>query len=84
MMTTTQLLSEINRLPLPERLRLVELAIHSIRQETPAQPPMAEAAQQLLADYQSDADLTAFTALDGESFYETCREPELLVPSLQP
>lgn len=70
MMTATQLLLEINRLPLPERLRLVELTIHSIRQKPAGQPSMAEAAQQLLADYQSDPELTAFTALDGESFYE--------------
>ena len=69
-MSTTQLLSEINQLPLPERLRLVEMAIHSIRQATPAKPDMAEAAQLLLADYQSDPELTAFTALDQESFYE--------------
>ena len=63
-MTTTQLLSEISRLPMPERLRLVELAINSIRHATAAQPDMAEAARLLLADYQSDPELTAFTALD--------------------
>ena len=69
-MTTTQLLSEINRLPMPERLRLVELAIHSIRETATAKPPMAEAARLLLADYESDPELTAFTALDHEHFYE--------------
>ena len=30
---------------------------------------MAEAAQVLLSDYQTDEELTAFTALDGEDVY---------------
>jgi hypothetical protein len=33
------------------------------------QKELASAAQALLADYQNDADLTAFTALDGEDFH---------------
>lgn len=34
-----------------------------------AQPSLAEAAQILLADYMTDDELTAFTALDGEPFH---------------
>jgi len=33
------------------------------------QHELTSAARALLADYQSDADLTAFTALDGEDFH---------------
>lgn len=33
------------------------------------QQELAAAAQALLADYQNDTDLTAFTALDGEDFH---------------
>ena len=33
------------------------------------QQELAAAAQALLADYQDDPDLTAFTALDGEDFH---------------
>jgi predicted transposase len=33
------------------------------------QKELASAAQTLLADYRNDADLTAFTALDGEDFH---------------
>ena len=33
------------------------------------QEEMAAAAQALLSDYQDDADLTAFTTLDGEDFH---------------
>jgi hypothetical protein len=33
------------------------------------QQELAAAAQALLADYQDDADLTAFTTLDGEDFH---------------
>ncbi len=32
---------------------------------------LAEAAKLLLADYMTDAELTTFTALDGEPFYTT-------------
>ncbi len=33
--------------------------------------PMAEAAALLLADYNSDEELTSFTVLDGEDLHET-------------
>ena len=36
--------------------------------ETQQSHHLAAAAQALLSDYESDPDLTAFTALDGEDF----------------
>jgi hypothetical protein len=36
---------------------------------TAAQKQMAAAAKLLLADYETDEELTAFTALDGEAFH---------------
>lgn len=50
--------------------RLIDLLTYrenaATNNATQAVPSMPEVAKQLLADYQSDADLTAFTALDGE------------------
>jgi predicted DNA-binding ribbon-helix-helix protein len=37
--------------------------------ELDRQRQLADAAQALLADYETDPDLTAFTALDGDSFH---------------
>lgn len=50
-------LSDLVREMLDEQLRI------RARQE------MAEAARALLSDYETDEELTAFTALDGEEFH---------------
>ncbi len=71
LMDTTQIIDEISRLTLPEKLYIMETVLRSIRQETePEQTSLAHAASLLLADYQEDKELTAFTALDGEDFHE--------------
>lgn len=64
-MTNTQIVQEINRLPLPEKIYIVELVLKSIRHETEKSPSLAEGAKALLWDYENDEELTAFTALDG-------------------
>jgi hypothetical protein len=48
---------------------IVERIIHSIRQSE--QPSMKVAAERLYSDYMTDENLTAFTQLDCENFYET-------------
>ena len=59
-----------------ERLAVIEAATRLIREDL-SQPELSEksedeelalAAAALLADYQSDQDLTAFTSLDSEDF----------------
>ncbi len=70
-MTNTQIVKEINRLPLSEKIYIVELVLKNIRQESKKTPTLAEGAQALLNDYKNDAELTAFSALDGEDFYES-------------
>lgn len=67
----TQIIQEIKRLPLSEKFYIVEFVLKSIRQETEKTPSLTEGAKALLQDYENDRELTAFTALDGESFYES-------------
>ena len=67
-MTMTAIIREINKLPLSERLLLVEKTLKSIRQQK--EQSLNEAAQTLYNDYKTDKDLTVFTKLDAESFYE--------------
>jgi hypothetical protein len=69
-MRTADILKEIERLPVSKRIYIIEKAIHSIRTQG-EKSELRKAADVLLQDYQSDKDLTAFTQLDFESFYET-------------
>lgn len=76
---TQTILEEVNRLPIPERLTVIESLLQGIREELQQATRMtgraeqkrrlAQAAAILLTDYMTDAELTAFTALDGEDFY---------------
>ncbi len=70
-----QLTEIFKQLPLVEKLYLIELFFRNIREETikkvSHEEEMRKAANLLLADYQSDEELTAFTVLDHEDFYET-------------
>lgn len=62
-MKTSELIKEIQRLPISQRIYVVEKAIHSIRQQDEA-IQMTNAADALLADYLSDNNLTEFSKLD--------------------
>jgi hypothetical protein len=63
-MTTAAIIKEINKLPTSEKLLLVEKTLKSIRQEK------EHAVAALYNDYRSDKELTAFTKLDAQPFYE--------------
>ena len=69
-MRTTEIIKEIERLPVQKRIFVIERAIHSIRQKEDNNQ-MKQAADLLLTDYKSDTNLTIFTNLDYEDFYET-------------
>ncbi len=67
-MTTEEIIKEIEQLPNEKRL-LIEKAIKSLRKaETDKQ--LRIAADALYDDYKNDKELTAFTVLDSEEFYE--------------
>jgi len=69
-MKTTEIIKEIQRLPIQKRIYVIEKAIRSIRKQEDSNQ-MKKAADTIYADYKSDKELTAFTDLDFEDFYET-------------
>ena len=68
-MKTSEIIRNVNRLPLSQQMLIAERIIHSIRKKE--QPSLELAAERLYADYVTDENLTMFTQLDGEDFYET-------------
>ena len=69
-MKTRELIKEIQRLPVRKRFYVIERSMHLIRkQEDESQ--MKNAVDELHEDYLTDKELTAFTNLDFENFYET-------------
>jgi len=67
-METLEIMRNVNRLSLPQQMLIAERIIHSIRKRE--QPALKTAAERLYADYMTDENLTAFTQLDCEDFYD--------------
>ena len=75
-MTNTEIIDQLKQLTTAERLAVIEAATRLIREdlsqpeanETAGDEQLELAAKALLADYQSDQELTAFTTLDAEDF----------------
>lgn len=68
-MRTTEIIKELQRLPIQKRIYVIEKAIHSIRQQEESNQ-MKKAAETLNADYKNDTELTTFTNIDFDDFYE--------------
>jgi hypothetical protein len=69
-MKTEELIDEIQKLPVRKRFFLIERLIFLMRKQEET-TLMSQAADQLFEDYASDKNLTVFTDLDFENFYET-------------
>ena len=69
-MQVLEIIQEIQRLPITKRFYVVEETIKSIKKEEMSHK-MELAANELYNDYATDKNLTAFTSLDFEHFYET-------------
>ncbi|NQW31005.1 MAG: hypothetical protein HQ472_10900 [Ignavibacteria bacterium] len=69
-MQTKELIQEIQNLPLTKRFYVVEEIIKSIKKEE-IQNQMGLAAKELYQDYVADKELTVFTGIDFDSFYES-------------
>ena len=67
-MEALEIIRNVNRLPLSQQMFVAERIIHSIRKRE--QPSLEEAAERMYADYMTDDNLTVFTQLDCEDFYE--------------
>ena len=69
-MSVEEIIEQIKSLPAREQLRVVEAALHDLREEFDnIKPRLERAAKEMRADYCEDAELTAFTSLDGEPFH---------------
>ena len=69
-MSTSELLKEIDQLPLNEKLSLLEKAIKDIIKHN-YELQMSVAAESLENEYKTNKDLISFSNLDIEDFYET-------------
>jgi len=77
-MTQVEIVEELKKLTIPERLTILEAALRLIREDLQqaGQPltraerrrQLAAAAEALLPDYAAGGELTVFTALDSEEF----------------
>jgi hypothetical protein len=68
-MRTGDIIKEIKQLPVEKRMLIVEKAIRSIRKQTDEQQ-MLFAAEKLYSEYSGNKELTEFTNLDFDDFYE--------------
>jgi len=81
-MQETNMLNEIIRLPIEKRITLIESVLASVRKDlclekSPSEnlrQQMAAAAETLCRDYLQNDELTAFTVLDSEDYYEQRRD----------
>jgi hypothetical protein len=65
----SDILREIEDLPLQDRILVIEKALKSLKKEGNKRE-LRRAARELLEEYKTDKDLTSFTDLDLENFYE--------------
>lgn len=68
-MSTKELIAEIERLPVTKRLHLLEETLRGLRKDQTRQA-MSKAAKALEGAYRKGGDLKAFTAIDLDNFYE--------------
>lgn len=69
-MSTSEILKEIDHLPLNEKLALLERAIRDIIKHNYEQQ-MLVAAESMENEYKANKELVAFTSIDMDDFYET-------------
>lgn len=78
-MTQVEIMEELKKFTIPERLTILEAALRLIREDlqqagqsltrTERKRQLAAAAEALLSDYAAGGELTIFTTLDSEDFY---------------
>ena len=68
-MTPSNIIRELERLPLRDKLFVIERTLKSIRTEK--EKGLKAAVDHLYEDYKFDKALIVFTELDKEPFYET-------------
>jgi len=79
-MTQLEIIEEINKLTSIEQLEVIKTVLQTVQTESEQTKNLLKrevlrqqlevSAQLMLNDYLNDEELTIFTALDGEDFYE--------------
>jgi hypothetical protein len=69
-METREIIRAIKKLPVNKRILIIERTLKSIREKETGKL-MENAVDALYKDYEDNRELTAFTVLDCENFYET-------------
>jgi len=68
-MKTKEIINEIQKLPVKKRIFVIERTMQLMRKQEEKRQ-MTTAADTLYEDYKTDKELTQFTNLDFENFYE--------------
>ena len=71
-MRTYTLINEIQRLPISRQMYIAEMIIKSVRKKE-SKNQMQLAAEQLYNEYATNKELTIFTNIDFDNFYETAK-----------
>lgn len=69
-METKTILEQIDKLPTDEKMLIIEQTIKNIRQKEKKEK-MKKAVSELREEYKSNKELTIFTDIDLDNFYET-------------
>ncbi|RLD21728.1 MAG: hypothetical protein DRI69_03270 [Bacteroidetes bacterium] len=69
-MSAQEIIKEIQQLPVSQRMLVIEQTLKSIRASTHRQN-MENAVEEVIEDYTSDKELSSFTDIDFDRFYET-------------
>jgi len=68
-METKEIIREIKKLPLADRISIMEKTLKSVKDDS-VRHPMDRASEILYNDYKNDKELTAFVSIDFDKFYE--------------
>ena len=69
-METKEIIQQIVKLPIEERLLIIEQTLKFIR-EREIKEKMSKAVAELQEEYKTNKELTAFTDIDFDNFYES-------------
>ena len=69
-METKDIIEQIEKLPVEKRMLIIEQSLKSIR-ERELKARMGKAVEELQEEYKINHELTAFTDIDFDNFYET-------------
>ena len=68
--TTIDIIKQIEQLPMEKRMLIIEKTLKSIR-EKEIKREISRAVEELQEEYKANKELTAFTDIDFDNFYES-------------